>query len=68
MADQNLGKQIAQEVGLNLASAALKTPQGQAAVAGTVALAVAAAPAVAVIAATGGVVYGMAKVMEFLDL
>jgi hypothetical protein len=67
MAEQNLGKQIAQEVGANLVNAALKTPQGQAAMAGTVALACAAAPAIAVVAATGGLVYGMSKVADWLD-
>ena len=48
--------------------AALSTPQGQAAMAGTVALGVAAAPVVTIVAATAGVVYVTAKLAEWLDL
>ncbi len=67
-AGQALVSGAAQTVGSNVATAILSTPPGQAAMASTVAVAVAAAPVVAAVATTGAIVYGIAKVMEALDL
>ncbi len=64
---QGYASGAAQAVGANLAIAALSTPPGQAAIAGTVALGVAAAPVVVVVAATAGIVYATAKLAEWLD-
>lgn len=58
----------AQAAGANLMIAALSTPPGQAAIAGTVAMGVAVAPVVAVVAATAGIVYATAKVADWLNL
>ena len=63
---QGYANGAAQAVGANLMIAALSTPPGQAAIAGTVALAT--APIVAVVAGTAGVVYLTAKLAEWLDL
>jgi hypothetical protein len=66
MSVQAFGKGAAQAAGANLANAVLSTPQGQAATVATVALAVAAAPALMVVGGTAAVVYAAAKVAERL--
>ncbi len=67
MSVQAFGTGAAEAAGFNLVNEALKTPQGQAAVVGTVALAVAAAPVVAVAAGTAGVVYLAAKIGNWIE-
>lgn len=66
MSRESIGNGIAQGVAANLVSATLNTPQGQAAVAETAALAVAAAPVVATVAVGGAIGYGIAKIIERL--
>lgn len=68
MSAERVENGVAQGVASNLVMAALSTPQGQEVVVETVVLAVAAAPAVAVVAATAGVVYATNKVMQLLGL
>ena len=62
MSGESIGNGVAQGVASNLVTVALTTPQGQAAVVETVAL------AVAVVAAIAGIVYATAKVMELFGL
>ena len=67
MSVQPFGSGAARAAGANLVSAALSTPQGQAAVASTMVLTVAAAPVVVVVAATGGIVYAIERTMNWLN-
>jgi len=68
MSNEIVKAEIAHAVGESLLNVALSTPQGQAAAAGTVALVVATAPAIAVVAATAGIVYATSKVADWFNL
>ena len=67
MSNEVVKAEIAHAVGQSLVNVALSTPQGQAAAVGTVALAVAAFPAVTIVAATAGVVYATSKIADWLN-
>lgn len=68
MSSEVVKAEIAHAVGQSLVNVALSTPQGQAAALGTVALAVAVAPTVAVMAGTAGLVYATSKIADWLNL
>lgn len=71
MAHEEFAKGVARTAGGQLANAVLSTPQGQAAVAATATMAVAAAPVVATAAIGGaitvGVVYAVGSFIDWLD-